>query len=125
MPGGALHALGAAVDYKGDRFQPAVRQPVLAFCLDDLIKYFDLPFPTHLKLDVDGIELCILKGAGNTLGHDTLKSVLVEVVEGDDQSRKVVATLEEAGLKFHSKHKYVYGGDTGPSSRIYNYIFRR
>jgi FkbM family methyltransferase len=125
MPGGALHALGAAVDYKGDRFQPVVKQPVLAFCLDDLIKYFDLPFPVHLKLDVDGIELRILKGARNTLAHSALKSVLVEVLEGDDQSRQMVAALESAGLKFHSKHKYVHGGDSGPSSRIYNYIFSR
>lgn len=125
LPGGALHALGAAVDYKGERFQPTVRQSVLAFSLDDLIKQFDLPVPTHCKLDVDGTELSILKGAGNTLSHDALKSVLVEVVEGDDQSRQVVAALEGAGLKFYSKHKYVHGGDTGPSSRIYNYIFRR
>lgn len=125
LPGSALHALGAAVDYKGDRFQPMVRQPVLAFSLDDLIKYFDLPLPAHLKLDVDGTELSILKGAGNTLGHDALKSVLVEVLEDDLQSKQVIATLENAGLKFHSKHKYVYGGDSGPSSRIYNYIFCR
>lgn len=125
LPGGALHALGAAVDYKGDRFQPTVRQPVLAFSLDDLIKYFDLPFPVHLKLDVDGTELSILKGAGNTLGQDALRSVLVEVLEEDMQSKQVIAMLENAGLKFHSKHKYVYGGDSGPSSRIYNYIFGR
>jgi len=125
LPGGALHALGAAVDYKGDRFQPAVRQPVLAFSLDDLIKYFDLPFPTHIKLDVDGTELSILRGAGNVLSHGTLKSMLIEILEGDQRSKQVMAILESAGLRVHSKHKYVHGGDTGPSSKIYNYIFRR
>jgi len=125
LPGGALHALGAAVDYKGDRFQPAVRQPVLAFALDDLIKYFDLPFPTHIKLDVDGTELSILRGTGNVLSHGALKSVLIEILEGDQQSKQVASILENAGLRVHSKHKYVQGGDTGPSSRIYNYIFCR
>ena len=125
LPGSALHALGTAVDYKGDRFQPTVQQPVLGFSLDDLVKYFDLPFPAHLKLDVDGTELAILRGAANTFGHDALKSVLVEVLEDDRQSKQVIATLENAGLRFHSKHKYVYGGDNGPSSRIYNYIFCR
>lgn len=125
MPGGALHALGQAVDYKGDRFRPAVKQPVLAFSLDDLIQRFRLPVPNHIKLDVDGIELRILKGAENTLAKQTLKSVLVEILEEDPQSVEVVALLEQSGLKFQSKHKYVYGGDSGPSSRIYNYIFRR
>jgi FkbM family methyltransferase len=124
-PGGALHALGAAVDYKGDSFQPVVRQPVLAFALDDLIKHFNLPPPTHLKLDVDGNEPRILQGAGNTLGNGILKSVLLEVMEGDQQSERVVTLLQRHGLNFHSKHKYVYGGDSGPSSRIYNYVFSR
>ena len=125
LPGGALHALGEAVDYKGDSFRPVAQQPVLAFALDDLIKYFDLPFPTHIKLDVDGTELGILRGAGNALSHGALKSVLVEVLEGDQQSKEAMAILENAGLRVYSKHKYVHGGDTGPSSKIYNYIFRR
>jgi len=125
LPGSALHALGQAVDYKGDHFQPVVEQSVLAFALDDLIRQFALPPPTHIKLDVDGIELSILKGAKKTLSSVALKSVLVEILEGDPQSAEVVALLEQSGLKFQSKHKYVYGGDSGPSSRIYNYIYCR
>lgn len=125
LPGSALHALGEAVDYKGDYFQPVVKQSVLAFALDDLVRQFALSPPTHVKLDVDGIELSILKGAEQTLSRAALKSVLVEILEGDPQSAEVVALLEQSGLKFQSKHKYVYGGDSGPSSRIYNYIFCR
>jgi FkbM family methyltransferase len=125
LPGSALHALGQAVDYKGEHFQPVVKQSVLAFALDDLIRQFVLSPPTHIKLDVDGIELRILKGAEKTLFSAALKSVLVEILEGDPQSAEVVALLEQSGLKFQSKHKYVYGGDSGPSSRTYNYIFCR
>jgi FkbM family methyltransferase len=125
VTGGALHALGQAVDYKGDTFQPVIRQAVLAFSLDDLVKYFGLPLPTHIKLDVDGTELKILKGAGHVFASEVLKSVLVEVVEGDRQSLQLIELLEGVGLHFHSKYKYVHGGDTGPSSRIFNYIFSR
>ncbi|MGQ0666828.1 MAG: FkbM family methyltransferase [Nitrospiraceae bacterium] len=125
LPGGALHALGQAVDYKGDRFQPVVKQSVLSFALDDLIRQFALPLPTHIKLDVDGTELSILKGAKMTLASVALRSVLVEILEGDPHSAELVSLLERSGMKLHSKHKYVHGGDSGPASRMYNYIFCR
>lgn len=125
VPGSALHALGEACDYKGDKFRPAVKQPVLAFALDDLIRQFALSPPAHIKLDVDGIELSILRGAEKTLASTVLRSVLVEILEGDAHSMEVVSFLERCGLTLHSKHKYIHGGSTGPSSRIYNYIFHR
>lgn len=125
VPGSALHALGEACDYKGDKFRPVIKQSVMAFALDDLIRQFMLPPPTHIKLDVDGIELSILKGAEKTLASALLRSVLVEILEGDPHSLAVVSFLERCGLALHSKHKYIHGGSTGPSSRIYNYIFHR
>jgi FkbM family methyltransferase len=125
VPGSALHALGEACDYKGDKFRPVVKQPVLAFALDDLIRQFALSPPAHIKLDVDGIELSILRGAEKTLASTALRSVLVEILEGDAHSMEVVSFLERCGLTLHSKHKYIHGGSTGPSSRIFNYIFHR
>ena len=48
--------------------------------LDELIDFsFDFPQPDHIKIDVDGNEIAILKGAKNTLKY--VKSVLVEVSE--------------------------------------------
>jgi len=124
-PGGALHALGESIDYKGDVFHPVFRQTVLSYTVDDLIKEFGLPVPNHIKIDVDGIELRIIKGARETLRNSVVKSVIVEVEEGDEESRRIREFLEDKGLKFHSKYRYVYGGDSGPFSKVYNYIFRR
>ncbi len=124
-PGGALHALSEAIDYKGDSFQPILKQAVLAFSLDDLVKYLSLPIPNHIKVDVDGIELKILRGARETLTHPLVRTVLLEVEEGDQESRQIVEFLQGKGLKFHSKHRYVYGGEASPFSNVYNYVFRR
>jgi transketolase len=124
-PGGALHALGEAIDYKGETFQPVLEQPVLTFALDDLIKHFSLPIPNHIKIDVDGIELKILRGAEEALSHPLVKSVLLEVEEGDRESERIVEFLQDKGLKFHSKHRYVYGGEASPFANVYNYVFQR
>jgi FkbM family methyltransferase len=124
-PGGALHALGEPVDHKGDVFQPVFQQPVLSYRIDDLIEQFHIPVPDHIKIDVDGIELKILKGAEETLLNPSVNSLLLELEEGDEEANKIIEFLAYKGLKFHSKHRYVYGGDTGEFSRAYNYIFRR
>lgn len=124
-PGGALHALGRPIDYKGDIFEPIFKQSVLSYRIDDLVKEFNVPIPNHIKIDVDGIEFRILKGAKETLSNSLVKSIILEVEEGDEEADQIIEFLAGKGFKFHSKHKYVYGGDTGPFSRTHSYIFHR
>src|SRR4051812_31895921 len=76
-PGGALHALGPCIDYKGDAFEPVFRQPVIAFRMDDLLSILKLPQPNHIKIDVDGIELAILRGAPMVLRDPRLRTVAI------------------------------------------------
>lgn len=68
-------------------------QAIPAFSIDDFIQQFKLNKPDHIKLDVDGIEPEILKGAENTL--PLIKSILIEV-EGNNAEN--VETLIEAPL---------------------------
>ena len=59
------------------------RAAIQTYSIDELIAIQAAPFPYHIKLDVDGIEALILAGAKKTLGDNRLKSLLVEVDEGD------------------------------------------
>ena len=91
------NSVGGAPDQfglSGDGF----RQGALAYRLDDLIAAFALPAPTHLKIDVDGIEGLILKGAPGALKG--VKSVVVEV-EGENAAEaatRLDPLLNAAGL---------------------------
>ncbi len=71
-------------------------QPVFAYRLDDLVKQFDLPAPTHVKLDVDGAEVEVLTGAAETLATPGLESLLVEYEE--ELAEQVKALLAAAGF---------------------------
>ena len=103
IPGGALHTLGAAIDHKGEAFVPAFTQHMLSYRLDDLIDQFGLPTPTHIKIDVDGIELEVLEGARATLSNPSLRSVIVELEAGEGE-RRITELLTAAGFELHSKH---------------------
>lgn len=103
--GSSIHALGEAIDDRGRPFEPIAKQRVLAFSIDDIIRQFTIPIPNHIKIDVDGIELLILKGAETTLGNPHVKSILLELQKGDAETRTAVEFLRSKGFEFHSKHQ--------------------
>lgn len=92
--GGALHSLGAPIDQCGQEFQPVFTLSTLAYRLDEFVQQFGLPFPNHIKIDVDGNELQILKGAGDILRHPELHSILLEIDK--EQSEAEITSLLDA-----------------------------
>jgi hypothetical protein len=76
-----------------------------------------MPLPNHIKLDVDGVELGVLRGAGTLLNNAMLRSVLVEI-DGPDQP--IVSYMKEHGFVVRSRH--VHGNEPGAPA---NYIFTR
>ena len=121
--GGSLHALGEQKDYRGESFQPAASFPTLAYDLDTLIDQFQLPPPTHLKLDVDGTELNILQGARRTLS--SVRSLLVELEAHHPQASQVRRLMAESGFEETSSHPYRYGKQHPEFEGVSNVIFHR
>lgn len=115
--GAAMHTLGAAVDEHGRAFQPAMRQRLLVYSLDDVVKTYELAPPTHIKIDVDGGEREILQGAPETLRSPSLRSVLVETGVPGAGAEPVRKTLEQFGFALEASFPH--------GSRAANLIFGR
>jgi hypothetical protein len=65
------------------------------------VKFPDLPFPSHIKIDVDGGELDVLAGAPDVLRDERCRALQVEVLDADAERtrrRDVVGLLEAAGF---------------------------
>jgi FkbM family methyltransferase len=108
-PGHARHATtDAPRDPEADA--PVYEQRALLTTLDDLVRTFRLPQPKLLKVDVDGTELDVLRGARDLLAHRDLQHVLMEIeVENSDG---VIAALADAGLSLDARHQRRYEDDT-------------
>jgi FkbM family methyltransferase len=97
-PGAARHVLG----HGAHEDQPTLyEQPVLMCRLDDVVEWFGLPLPNHIKLDVDGGELAVLEGASRTLTSPALRSMLIEI--STSLSGAVTDVLAGHGLRLQSK----------------------
>jgi hypothetical protein len=50
------------------------------YSIDDFLERASfVPLPTHLKIDVDGPDLKVLRGAANTLAKSRIRHILVEL----------------------------------------------
>jgi hypothetical protein len=99
-----------------------LKQAVLVFAVDDFIDWFEPHFPTHIKIDVDGVERQILEGSRRTLADARLKSLLIEVDERDiSRPAEIDALLRAVGFQVSQ----VTGSPLAPNSASRNRIYLR
>ncbi len=122
--GESMHNFGGAQDWQHRPFAPIFRQGSLSFSLDAFLEFQPEPFPTHVKIDVDGIEARIVRGADRTLRDGRLRSMLVEFNGADAEDVGAIASIERAGLRLlHRKRSPSFNVAKFPE--VYNYVFVR
>ncbi|HNE04244.1 MAG TPA: FkbM family methyltransferase [Anaerolineales bacterium] len=100
--GAAVHTLDTLINQTGKEFAPAFKQQVISYSLDDLVRKFQFPLPTHIKIDVDGGEMEIIQGMEESLKKTGVKSVLVEVTEtqeDDEQVKRLMDIFKRCGFE--------------------------
>ena len=126
VEGGALNSFSVNYGYDGKEFDVKNKYFLLGTSLNFLIEENILQTPQYIKLDVDGIEDLILKGASDFLKSEKIKSILVEINEDyADQKDKLINFLENKNFKLmYKKHSKEF--DTSKKySGIYNYVFNK
>lgn len=77
---------------------------MVGFSIDEFVRRFDPPRATHIKIDVDGLESAILKGAASTLARPELRSLMVELSVSDSTERQgAIDLLGTCGLALASQ----------------------
>lgn len=121
--GGSQKSFGRNLDWKGEAFAEPHRQGSAGISVDAFVRQTGVA-PAHIKIDVDGNELLVLEGAGETLRAPSLRSVLVELYDGHEEYATCVRLLEDAGFKLEQRAAWEKdAGRRGPITE--NHIFVR
>ena len=122
--GGALSNFGECVDHEGLPMTSTFKYKTVGMSIDQAISLLNFSKPNYIKIDVDGIEDLILKGA-----TDTLKSVESLLIEVNDnfikQARDTEEYLTKSGFKLKQKRHSEIIAKSEKFSSFYNQIWTK
>ena len=121
--GGALNSFDNTLDFAGNSYKSVHSQGVYGIPLDSFLPQIAFK-PAHIKIDVDGNENIILRGAFNSLRSPELRSVLVELDDSRADYGESVSLIEQAGFVLQEKTRAAMFA-SGKFSATFNHIFVR
>ncbi len=123
--GQSCHSFGEKVDFRLQPHDFALSQGAVSTAMDALVQQQTIPVPNHIKVDVDGFEHKVLRGAATTLDNPRVRSLLVEINQNLPEHVEAVAHLKDKG--FHYTLDQVTESERldGLFKGVANYVFRR
>jgi FkbM family methyltransferase len=89
---------GVARHRIGEWSEDATSGPVtMGMTLDDAVESLGIPSPTHAKIDVDGYEVELLRGAHKTLADPGWRSIIIELDRKETERNREIQALVAAG----------------------------
>lgn len=125
VTGGSCHNFGASLSHELQPMRAAFRQGCFATTLDALVADGVVPPPQHVKIDVDGIEHKVIRGAAKTLAHSSVRSVLIEINTNLDEHWDVIDAMLDHGFGYSQEETARAQRTEGPFKGVGNYVFRR
>ncbi len=118
--GGAMSTFKEGYSWTGQPIESNFKYNTQSITLDTFVSLYPECKPDYIKIDVDGIEHLVLKGASSVLYQ--VKSLLVEI--NDDfhaQADACIKILEQSGLSLLKKEH----SDQFENSKVWNQIWIR
>ena len=118
IEGSAHNSFGKSLNQKGLDFIPINKYKIFGTTINYLLDQKILEVPNHIKIDVDGFEHLILRGADKYLTNSKIQSILVELNENyKEQFTEITHIMKIMNFRVYKKEEFGDG--------FYNYIFRR
>ena len=123
IAGGSLNTWGENYNFENKSLDPQNNYKIYGTTINYLLNNNILAIPNYIKIDVDGIEHLILRGASKYLKNPNIKSLSIELDESfKKQFDSAFNTMKENNFNFKHKKRaktleaYKY---------TFNYVFKR
>lgn len=123
IPGQSCHQFNRTLSFSNKPTEFAFAQGSLSVTIDWLIENKMIPQPSHIKIDVDGIEDQVIYGAGKTL--ENTQSLLVEVNKNLPEHVKMVEFLQSKGFIYDADQVQRSERTEGTFKGVAEYVFTK
>lgn len=123
--GSSCHNFKEMRNFRHEMARFSFSQGCVSMSLDQLVQMGFIPVPQHIKIDVDGIEDRVLKGANQLLENSELKSVLVEINTHLLKHREIIDLMQAKGFVYSEEQVDSSLCREGVFEGVGNYIFFR
>ena len=118
LAGSSLNFFDTKKDNLGRFHKNEIKYKLLSINIDQMVKEKILSIPDFIKIDVDGNEHLILKGADKTLSNKKINEIYIEINENyKEQKKTILNILKRKNFKIFKKFK--------KKDNTYNVIFKR
>ena len=119
VEGGALNKI-LDNSYEKNNFENEYN--LFGFSINTLVKGNFLKIPNYIKIDVDGAEFNILKGANIILDSKDLKSILIEIDTESKNFENIFRLMKKSGFHEDKSFEKIMNKNY---KKIRNFIFKR
>ncbi len=113
-------------DFEGKTLNPKQKYKIFGTSVNFLLDNKILNMPHYIKIDVDGIEHQILKGANKYIHNTSIKSVLIEINENfKEQFDTVLKIMSNAKFEIKSKKPTGTFFKDNKYNKTFNYLFEK
>lgn len=123
IPGSSCHQFDSDLNFNGKPGNFVFEQASFSVTLDYLVENQMIPQPTHIKIDVDGLEPKVIFGAFKTLAK--VKSLLIEVNDHLEEHVQMIKILNALGFYYDQNQVNKSLRKSGAFEGIGEYVFKR
>lgn len=123
--GSSCHSFGEEVGFDLNPRKSGFAQGCVSYTIDEAIESGAIEMPSFIKVDVDGFEHLVLKGAKKTLEDRRLKSICIEINPSIKEHQALILQLNSLGFYHDSIQVEKVTRKEGAFKGCAEYIFDR
>jgi len=123
--GGSNNSINKPIDFELKRLDYKNKIACISYKLDSLVLNGFIQQPTHIKIDVDGLEYLIIKNALKVLKNKKLESLIIEINPRLAEHQEMISILKKNGFDFNPSQVKKSERKEGIFKGMAEYVFRR